>query len=178
MKIYFEEFIDEIDELIEFLTSDTWQFHGTPNPNPEIIRKSYENNYYRSDDSKTFWIIKDDVKVGMMRVFDLEDGTPLFDIRIASKYKGLGIGTIAVNYLLEYVFNNYQDKNRVEAFTRQDNYAMRTVLNKCNFLKEAHHRKSWSGSDGIIYDAVGYGITKEDWQAGIKTPFVWDDFKY
>jgi hypothetical protein len=42
MKILFEEFKDEIDDLVKFLTSDTWEFHGTPNPNPEKIRESYE----------------------------------------------------------------------------------------------------------------------------------------
>ena len=40
MNIHFEEFVDEIDALINFLTSDTWEFHGTPNPNPDRIRKS------------------------------------------------------------------------------------------------------------------------------------------
>ncbi len=37
MKIRFHEFKNEIDVLIEFLTSDTWEFHGTPNPKPERI---------------------------------------------------------------------------------------------------------------------------------------------
>jgi len=54
MKIRFEEFIDDIDKLIEFLTSDTWEFYGTPNPKPERIRESYENNYYSGDDVNLF----------------------------------------------------------------------------------------------------------------------------
>jgi hypothetical protein len=28
--------------------------------------------------------------VGMIRIYDLQDCTPLFDIRILSKYKGMG----------------------------------------------------------------------------------------
>ena len=43
MKIQFEEFKDEIDTLVNFLTSDTWEFHGVPNPSPEKVRESYEN---------------------------------------------------------------------------------------------------------------------------------------
>lgn len=178
MNITFKEFTDEIDALIEFLTSDTWSFHGTPNPKPERIRKSFENHYYSSEDAKTFWIIVDsNTRAGIMRIYDLEDGTPLFDIRISSKYKGLGIGTIAVNWINNFIFNNYPDKDRIEANTRQDNYAMRCVFHKCGYVKEAHHRSAWPDADGTLYDAIGYGITKEDWQSGNITPVKWEDFK-
>lgn len=178
MQIRFEEFKDEIDTLIEFLISDTWEFYGTPNLKPERIRKSYENQYYNGDDCKTFWVIIDqDTKSGMIRIYDLEDGNPMFDIRILRKYKGLGIGTSTVKWLTNYVFTNYEDKDRVEANTRQDNYAMRCVFNKCGYVKEAHYRKAWVGQDGIPYDSIGYGITKEDWEKGEVTPVNWNDFK-
>jgi len=170
MKIDFKEFTDEIDMLIEFSTSDTWEFYGTPNPKPERIRASYENNYYNGDDCKTFWIVLDeDIKAGTLRIYDLEDDTPMFDIRILSKYKG--------NWLVKYIFSNYSDTNRIEANTRQDNYAMRCVFSKCNFAKEAHYRKAWVGNNGIAYDAIGYGITREDWENGQITPLNWNDFK-
>lgn len=178
MQLHFEEFKNEIDDLVNFLTSDTWKFHGTPNPNPDRIRVSYENQYYSSDDAKTFWVVSDsDAKVGMIRVYDLEDGNPLFDIRVSSKYKGMGIGTSTVKWLVDYIFTNYPDKERVEATTRQDNYAMRCVFHKCGFVKEAHYRNGWECSDGSIYDAIGYGITKEDWQNGQTTHVNWKDFK-
>jgi RimJ/RimL family protein N-acetyltransferase len=179
LKIRFEEFKDEIDTLVEFLTSDTWGFYGTPNLNPERIRTSYKNHFYTGENCKTFWVILDqDTKVGMIRIYDLQDGDPLFDIRILSKYKGMGIGTITVKWLVNYVFNNFTDKERIEANTRQDNYAMRCVFHECGFVKEAHHRKAWVGQDGIPYDAVGYGITREDWKNEKTTPVNWNDFKY
>ena len=97
MKIRFEDFNKEIDVLIEFLTSDTWEFYGTPNPKPESIRANYENQHYTGNDCKTFWVVSEqDIKVGMIRIYDLEDGAPLFDIRILSKYKNMGIGTRTV----------------------------------------------------------------------------------
>lgn len=179
MKISFKEFKDEIDTLIEFLTSDTWEFYGTPNLNPERIRANYENHLYTGDDCKTFWVILDqDTKVGMIRIHDLQDGSPLFDIRILSKYKGMGFGTSTVNWFVDYIFNNYPDKERIEGTTRQDNYAMRCVFHKCGFVKEAHYRKGWECESGKLYDAIGYGITKEDWQNGKITPVNWNDFKY
>lgn len=178
MKVYFKEFKDEIDTLISFMTSDVWEFYGTPNPKPERIRASYENNYFTGGDCKTFWVISEDnIKVGMIRIYDLEDGDPLFDIRILSKYKGKGIGTTTIKWLVDYVFNNFSDKNRIEANTRQDNYAMRCVFNKCGFAKEAHHRKAWVGEDKKEYDAISYAITKEDWKNGVVTPVNWNDFK-
>jgi DNA-binding protein H-NS len=70
------------------------------------------------------------------------------------------------------------NKKRIEGNTRQDNYAMRCVFHKCGFVKEAHHRKAWTGQGGIPYDAIGYGITKEDWQNKKITPVDWNDFKY
>ena len=179
MKIRFEEFKNEIDTLVEFLTSDTWEFYGTPNPNPDRIRASYDNNYYSGDDCKTFWVILDqDIKAGMVRIHDLEDDTPMFDIRILSKHKGVGIGTSTVNWLVDYIFNNYSDKERIEGATRQDNYPMRSVFHKCGFVKEAHYRKAWVCRNGDVYDSVGYGITKQDWQNGKTTTVNWNDFKY
>lgn len=179
MNLKFEEFIDDIDTLIEFLISDTWEFYGTPNPKPERVRASYENNYFTGGDCRTFWVVADEnTKIGMVRMYDLENGDPLFDIRILSKYKGNGIGTKTIKWMVDFIFSNYPDKERIEANTRQDNYAMRSVFNKCGFVKEAHHRKAWVGSDGVTYDAIGYGIIKEDWMDGKVTLVNWDDFKY
>lgn len=178
MKIRFEEFKDKIDDLVNFLTSDTWEFHGIPNLDPEKIRESYENNVYTGDDCKTFWVISnEDTKVAMVRIYDLQDGTPLFDIRILSKYKGMGIGTSTINWLIDYLFNNFSNIERIEGNTRQDNYAMRCVFHKCAFVKEAHYRKAWEGRNGKLYDAIGYGITREDWKSGQITPVDWNDFK-
>jgi RimJ/RimL family protein N-acetyltransferase len=177
MNICFKEFTDEIDALVEFLTSDTWEFYATPNLNPERIRTNYKNQYYTGDDCKTFWVLEEAVVVGMVRIYDLQNGDPLFDLRILSKYKGKGIGTITLKWLVDYVFNNFSDKERIEANTRQDNYAMRCVFHKCGFVKEAHYRKGWVGQGGKPYDTIGYAIIKEDWQNCKITPVNWNDFK-
>lgn len=178
MKLHFENFIDDLEGLIEFLTSETWSFHGTPNLKAEKIRHGFYNHAYTGDNCKSFWIVLDqNIRVGFIRIFDLQDGDPLFDLRIKSQYRGLGIGIQAVTWLKDYIFNNYPDKNRIEANTRQDNYAMRCVLSKCGFLKEAHHRKAWPSQNQMVYDAIGYGITKEDWINGQITPLKWLDFK-
>lgn len=177
MNLRFQEFIDEIDTLIEFLTSDTWSFYGNPNPDPERIRSRYENQFYTGGNCKTFWIIVDDINAGILRIYDLEDGDPLFDIMISTRFKGMGIGTAATSWLVDYIFTSYPDKRRIEANTRQDNYAMRCVFHKCGFVKESHHRNAWVGQDGIPYDSTGYGMTRDDWETGKTTPVNWNDFK-
>lgn len=178
INLKFEAFNNDLEALVSFLTSDTWQFHSTPNPDPEKIRKNFDTQLYDSDESKTFWAVDDTgVKVGLIRVYDLEDPTPVFDIRIHSAYRGMGLGTVMVNWLVDHIFTNYPQMIRIEAHTRHDNYAMRCVLHKCGFIKEAHHRNEWPDATGKRHDSVGYGKTKEDWETGTIRPILWDDFK-
>lgn len=69
----------------------------------------------------------------------------MFDIRIKNECKEM-IGTRTISWMVDYIFNNYFDKQRIEANTRQDNYSMRYVLHNCGFDKEAHYRKEWDGN--------------------------------
>jgi RimJ/RimL family protein N-acetyltransferase len=108
----------------------------------------------------------------------LNDDTPLFDIKLQSSHRGKGTGERAVKWMVGYVFQNYPNLIRMEGYTRKDNYAMRTVFHKCGFVKESYHRKGWGSDDGQVFDAIGYGILKEDWENSRITPIDWDDFKY
>lgn len=179
MNLSFIEFEDEIDDLITFLTSNTWEFHGDSNPTSEKITKDYKNNFYNGESSKMFWIqLDDDIKIGVLRIFDLQDSTPLFDIRISSAYRGKGIGVIAIQWMINYIFTQYEEIIRIEGYTRQDNYAMRTVFHHCNFVKEAYHRKAWKDKNGNFFAAIGYSILRDDWANNETTIIKWDDFKY
>ncbi len=179
MNLHFEAFIDDIDGLITFLTSDTWPYHLSANPKPDRLRKSYENGFFTGEESKTFFVLSNEnERVGLIRVYDLEDDIPVFDIRVLSKYRRMGIGPQAVKWLVNYVFNEYPEKEKIEAYTRNDNYAMRCVFNKCGFVKEAYHRNSWKDQDGNNFDSIGYGIIREDWATGTVTPIDWNDFIY
>lgn len=179
MTLSFIEFEDEIDELIKFLTTNTWEFHGDSNPSSEKIIMDYEENVYKGENSKTFWIqLNDNLKIGILRIFDLKDSTPLFDIRISSAYRGKGVGVKVVQWLTKYIFTQYKDIHRIEGYTRQDNYAMRTVFHKCNFVKEAHHRKAWKDRYSNLFDAIGYCVLRGDWENNETTLIEWKDFKY
>ncbi|OZM58218.1 GNAT family N-acetyltransferase [Lottiidibacillus patelloidae] len=163
-------------ELIDFLTSETWSFHGQENPTEESIRRNLENGFYTEKGNRTFWITNNDKKIGLIRLFDLEDPTCLFDIRLKEKWRGKGIGKEAVNWLTNFVFSTYPEMIRIEGHTRVDNYAMRKTFFKSGYVKEAYHRQSWR-QRGNLYDSVGYAMIREDWENKTKTS-INDDFPY
>lgn len=83
MELTYQAYNGEIEELIHFLSTNRWEFHGNPSPDPEKLREAYNNHTGSDDDTKTFWIILDGQhKVGLIKIFDLNDDTPLFDIRL------------------------------------------------------------------------------------------------
>lgn len=180
MTISLQPYKDEADALVAFLTEQVWPFHGIATLTETIVREQIGNGRYDSGkENMTFWILNDaEERIGMLRVFDLEDLTPLFDIRIGERHCGKGYGLQAVKKLVEFIFMNYDDKIRIEGNTRADNFAMRKTFHNAGFVKEAVHRKSWPSEDGTIHDSIGYAILRCDWVDGKTTQIDWTDFPY
>jgi RimJ/RimL family protein N-acetyltransferase len=106
----------------------------------------------------------------------LQDEIPLFDLRIADEARGRGYGPRALKMVAEYVFQLPEAKIRLEGHTRQDNFAMRKTFERAGFVKEAQLRQAWfSPKEESYYDAVTYGMTREDFLKGTATPVKWDD---
>lgn len=168
--------IEEQEPLIQFLTTNVWPYHVNSHPGRELIEKAIEEGGYESDDVKTFWVENTEgEKVGIVQLYDLQDEIPIFDLRIAEKYREQGYGLQALRLVSEYVFK-LPGKIRLEGHTRQDNVAMRKTFERVGFVKEAHFRKAWYvPKEGEYYDAITYGITREDFLSGVKTPVCWDD---
>lgn len=167
----------EQEELIHFLMTNTWPYHGHTNPARHLIEKTIEEGGYQSDEVKTFWVENEqNEKVGIVKLYDLHDEIPMFDLRIAEIYRGHGYGPIALKQIADYVFGLSERKIRLEGHTRGDNLAMRKTFERAGFVKEAHLRKAWfSPKENAYYDAVTYGITREDYKGGMTTPVVWED---
>ena len=166
----------EADLLAEFLTTEHWPYHGPRVSDAAQIRAQAAAGYYDNDQARTFWIVtRTSAEAGLIRLMDLADDTPLFDLRIRAAYRGAGLGTHAVNWLTGYLFTAFPRLRRIEGTTRQDNHAMRRTFRKCGYVKEAHYRQAWPAPGGAIYDAVGYAVLRTDWQAGTTTPPAWDD---
>lgn len=169
--------MEEQEQLIHFMTTNSWPFHGVEHPVRALIQKTIEEGGYQSDQVTTFWVENDQgEQVGLVKIFDLQDDIPLFDLRIADPYRSKGYGPKALKMTADFVFSLPEKKIRLEGHTRHDNFAMRKAFERTGFVKEAHIRQAWfSAIDNRYFDAVTYGMTREDWQQGVTTPVLWED---
>lgn len=174
MSITFESVKQEVEELVQFLTSDSWPYHGVESPAESDIRKAYENGAYHNENTRTFWIIDQGghQKIGLIRLFDVSDPIVMFDLRIRSEYRGKGIGKSALSWIVSHVFSEYPEAIRIEGHTRVDNTAMQALFAKSLFVLEAYHRKSWRQA-GLLFDSIGYAVIREDWENNQVTPIPW-----
>lgn len=158
-----------LDDVVEFLVGEEWPFHVEPRLDAARVRERAAGGAY----DHAFWIADGADRLGMVRLMSLDDGAPLFDLRLRAASRGRGVGTEAVRWLTAHVFTNYRT-NRIEANTRQDNHAMRRVFVKAGYVKEAHYREGWPSADHM-YDAVGYAVLRRDWENGTTTEVNWAD---
>ncbi|MEV1168639.1 GNAT family N-acetyltransferase [Nonomuraea sp. NPDC049784] len=175
MRIEFARFsLDDTDLLVDFLTRQEWPFHaGTQDP--EVVRSRAADGLYDNEETRTFWVLADGERVGLIKLLDLADETPMFDLRIGQEWRGRGLGAKAVAWLTGYLFTEMPHINRIEGNTRQDNHVMRAVFRKSGYAKESHYREAWPDRDGKLHDSVGYAILRRDWLSGTVTPPDWHD---
>lgn len=157
----------EADDVVAFMTAEEWPFHTEPKPDGTAVRARVAGGAY--DDA--FWIADDTGLLGIVRLLDLDDGTPLFDLRVRASARGRGVGTASVRWLTSHIFTNHET-NRIEGTTRQDNHAMRRIFTNVGYVKEAHYRDAWPGPDRL-HDSVGYAILRKDWETGTVTVVDW-----
>jgi RimJ/RimL family protein N-acetyltransferase len=169
----------EREFLADWLSSDRWIYHSDPQLSREKVLKWVDQGAFTGTNFQTFWIVADsDQRVGLIRLFDLDDiddGAPMFDLRIQSQYRGQGIGKRALQWLTAYLFETWPELERIEGNTRVDNFPMRKVFLQCNYVKEGHFRKAWTADAGKRLDSIHYGILREDWINQTITPVNWDD---
>ncbi|MGN9841510.1 GNAT family N-acetyltransferase [Nonomuraea sp. H19] len=164
----------DAESLADFLAGEEWPYHaGTQDR--ETVRRRAAEGLYDDAETRTFWVLADGERAGLVKLQDLADDTPMFDLRVRHSWRGRGIGTQAVAWLTGYLFGELPAITRIEGTTRQDNHAMRAVFRKNGYAKESHYRESWPTPDGTCYDAVGYAILRRDWISGTVTLPNWAD---
>lgn len=150
--------------VVAFLVEHEWPHHGTPHLSvDEAARVPVVDG-----DVASFWISEGDAIVGLVRLFDLDDvgaGSPLFDLRIATAWRGRGVGRRSVEWLTQHLFETYPPLHRIEATTRADNAAMQAVLARCGYRLEGRFVEAWSNSDGTRDDALSYAILRREHDA-------------
>jgi RimJ/RimL family protein N-acetyltransferase len=131
------------------------------------VRQRAEDGYFWGPTTVSWWLDGDGGEpVGLFRVFELSDLTPLIDLRIAEASRGLGIGTEALRAGTSRVFETMPEVSRLAGYTRYDNVAMQRVFVKAGWVKEAHHRRAWRVLGREPVDSVGFAMLHMDWQIG------------
>jgi RimJ/RimL family protein N-acetyltransferase len=173
------ELSKEKETLASFLSGYPWPYHAGGETTQEELLQNMNEGAFSNPDTQRFWIVTETKeRIGLIKLFDLddvEDGSPLFDLRIIPEFRGQGVGKQAVTWLTHYLFEAHPMLGRIEGTTRVDNLAMRKVFLSCGYAKEGHLRKSWATEEGKKLDTVIYGILREDWQSKAVTPVDWDD---
>lgn len=148
--------------LADLLTGEDWPFHAGGRPDRETVLARVAAGHWDGAGVQTFWVVEDGARVGVVRLFDLDDDTPLFDLRLRAAARGRGLGTAAVRWLTGHLFAELPT-NRIEATTRSDNVAMRRVLERCGYVQEARYREAWPVPGGPPLDALGYAVLRREW---------------
>lgn len=164
------------EELVAFMTGHTFPFHVVPRPDRARVERQVAEGAFRDDENDSYWV--DHAKhgrIGFLRLEDLEDDTPMFDLRLGEEFRGRGLAADVVRSATELVFRRFPEARRFEGQTREDNVAMRRTFLRCGFLKEAHYREGWPVEGGEPVASVAYAILRRDWESGTTTPFVWED---
>ncbi len=168
------------DILIRWLSNEDWPFHVYPLLTEADVLQRLQAGVYDPPGNETYWITPGDADaVGMLHISDLTDldeyGSPSFDLRVRACARRRGIGTTAVRWLNNELFDRYPRLHRIGASTRVDNYAMRATFAQCGYVKEAQFRQAWPTRSGERFDSLEYGILRHDWASGVITPVNWTD---
>ena len=169
----------DVDGLIDFFTTEEFPFHAGPSVwSEETVRERIANGYFVDEENETFWIVHSELgKIGLVRLEDLRDDTPMFDLRLAGRFRGRGLGIEVLEAIAAHIFSN-TPAIRLEGQTREDNHAMRSVFDRAGWTKEAHYRRSWPVSGSIPQASIAYAILREEWETGVGVELHWHDRRY
>lgn len=166
----------DADALRAFLTTNPFPFHVRSAPTVADVDRRIADGDFDGPEHEALWVeVAGSGRVGLVVLDDLEDPGVLFDLRLAEAWRGRGLGVPVVRALTSHVFRSYPHVTRFEAQTRDDNRAMRRVLVRAGFVKEAHYRDGWPVEGDEPRASVGYAILRRDHEAGTTTPVPTDD---
>ena len=164
------------DALVAFLSTEEFPFHVRRTISTDDAASAVDAGSFRDDDHDTSWLVHAEFgRIGIVRLEDLQDPVPLFDLRIAGRFRGRGLGVPALRAVTDHVFRTRPAVTRFEGQTREDNAAMRRVFVRSGWVKEAHYREAWPVEGAAPVASVAYGILRRDWATGSLTPVPWDD---
>ena len=163
------------DELVRFLTSNSFPYHRITAPSEELVRQLIVDGRFDADGVRTYWVYGDNHRLGMAILERLDSQCPTFDLRLVEEARGHGNGVPVLRALTGLVFADRPEAHRFAGRTREDNVAMRKTFLRSGFLKEAHYREDWPLDNGQRIASVTYAVLRRDWEDGAVTEFSWAD---
>lgn len=167
--IHFTALDPQDPSLAAFLIADTWPYHGTVQHTPESVAESVASGAYEAPDNEPHWIWAGSERVGLVVLRELEDPTPVFDLRLRASARGQGLGGQVLDWLAERAFAHH-GKHRLEGHTRADNLPMRKCFENKGWQQEAHYRQAWPDPAGVWHDATAYALLRSEWEGGEPVP--------
>jgi RimJ/RimL family protein N-acetyltransferase/predicted GNAT family acetyltransferase len=166
----------DAEPLIDFFTSEVFPFHVVQESwSTERVRERIDSGFFLNEENESFWLEHDRFgRVGFVRLEDLLDETVMFDLRLAGRFRGHGLGVEALEAITAHLFA-VTGALRIEGQTRDDNRPMRAVFERAGWTKEAHYRRAWPVTGGVPRDAIGYALLREEWEAGQQIGLQWHD---
>lgn len=155
--------------FVDFITAHEYPFHVNHTVSAERA-SAWADSALFDDDHVPYWIDVDGERIGLVVLEDVNDETPLFDVRLATEHRGRGHGVPVVAAVVTLVFTTMPNVSRFEGNTREDNLAMRRTFERCGFVHEAYYREAWPVPGGVPVGSVGYAILRRDWETGTTTP--------
>jgi RimJ/RimL family protein N-acetyltransferase len=157
--------------LRDLLCSERWEYRVKVEMTEADVREELDRGVYTNDDVLTYLIEVDGEVAGYVRSDDLghERTDPQLDFRLRERFRGRGIGQVALEFMTREIFERHPKTIRIEGQTRRDNIAMRKVFTRGGYVMEAVYRKAWPGG-GEQHDGIGYAILRGDWESGTTTP--------
>lgn len=168
---------DDRDDLIDFFSANTFPHHQHSTVRSRSQAAEFvDSDALVGDDGAALWIVDSELgRIGLVRLADLSETTPEFDLRLGEAFRDRGRGVETLRTVTDHVFTT-SPAERFAGTTRADNAAMRTVFLRAGWSKEAHHRRAWPGEGRSAHDAIAYAILREEWARGVTIPLVWNDF--
>ena len=162
--------------LIDFFTNNAFPFHVHSQPRTvEEVDELISSGAFHSDENESYWLHHDDLgRIGCVRLEDLNDEAPLFDLRLATEFRGRGLGFECLRAITAHVFTTLK-VDRIEGQTRDDNIAMRSTFIRAGWSKEAHYRQVWPAVGQAPRDSVAYAILRSEWESGVSLGVQWHD---
>ena len=162
--------------LFDLLCNEPWPHRVKVTMTEADVREEIERGVYTNDDVLTFMIEVDGEVAGYVRSDDLgaERTEPKLDFRLRERFRGQGIGPVALEFITREIFDRQPETTRIEGHTRRDNVAMRKVFERGGYVLEGIQRQAWPADDGHR-DGLVYAVLRGDWETGTVTPVDWSD---